>query len=145
MPGAGAPLRQQSGQVDGHGVPLDDLDAGRLHDRAQDGHDVAVGLDRHHRGPRLGQGEGQGTEPRTDLEDLGAGPGARQPGDPAHRVGVGDEVLAECPARPEPVRRQQLGDVGAGEGHQKIVTSTTPWLVSAICAKPSGDRSTTRG
>jgi hypothetical protein len=30
-------------------------------------------------------------------------------------------------------------------GHQEIVTSTTPWLGSAICEKPSYDRSTTRG
>jgi hypothetical protein len=27
-------------------------------------------------------------------------------------------------------------DVGAGMGHQEIVTSTTPWLGSAICEKP---------
>ena len=45
----------------------------------------------------------------------------------------------------QPVHRQQLGDVGAGMGHQEIVTSTTPWPRSAICEKPSGDRSTTRG
>ena len=45
----------------------------------------------------------------------------------------------------QPVRRQQLGDVGAGMGHQEIVTSTTPWSRSAICEKPSGDMSTTRG
>jgi hypothetical protein len=29
--------------------------------------------------------------------------------------------------------------------HQEIVTSTTPWLVSANCANPDGDMSTTRG
>lgn len=29
--------------------------------------------------------------------------------------------------------------------HQEIVTSTTPWLGSANCAKPDGDMSTTRG
>jgi hypothetical protein len=29
--------------------------------------------------------------------------------------------------------------------HQEIVTSTTPWLVSANWANPDGDRSTTRG
>ena len=72
VPGPGAPVRQQPGQVEGHGVALDDLHAGRFDDRAQHGHDVAVRLHRHHRGPRLGQGQGQGTEPRADLEDLGA-------------------------------------------------------------------------
>jgi hypothetical protein len=41
--------------------------------------------------------------------------------------------------------REEFGDVRAGKGHQEIVTSTTPWLGSAICAKPSGDMSTTRG
>ena len=106
---------------------------------------MAIGLDRHHPGPGLGQGQRQGAEPRPDLEHLGAGPGAREPGDAADRVGISDEVLAEGPAGPEPVRRQQLGDVGAGKGHQEIVTSTTPWPRSAICEKPSGDRSTTRG
>jgi hypothetical protein len=30
-------------------------------------------------------------------------------------------------------------------GHQEIVTSTTPWLGSANCAKPDGDISTTLG
>jgi hypothetical protein len=30
-------------------------------------------------------------------------------------------------------------------GHQEIVTSTTPWLGSANCAKPDGDMSTTLG
>jgi hypothetical protein len=30
-------------------------------------------------------------------------------------------------------------------GHQEIVTSTTPWLGSASCAKPDGDMSTTLG
>jgi hypothetical protein len=30
-------------------------------------------------------------------------------------------------------------------GHQEIVTSTTPWLGSAICEKPEYDMSTTRG
>jgi hypothetical protein len=29
--------------------------------------------------------------------------------------------------------------------HQEIVTSTTPWLVEANCAKPEGDMSTTLG
>jgi hypothetical protein len=41
--------------------------------------------------------------------------------------------------------RQQLRDVGAGKGHQEIVTSTTPWLRSPICENPEGDMSTTRG
>ena len=70
---------------------------------------------------------------------------AGEAGDAADRVGVGDEVLAEGPAGPQAVRRQQLGDVGAGMGHQEIVTSTTPWPRSAIWEKPSGDMSTTRG
>jgi hypothetical protein len=43
------------------------------------------------------------------------------------------------------VVRQQLCDVGAGKGHQEIVTSTTPWLRPPICENPEGDMSTTRG
>ena len=127
------------------GVALDHLHPGRLDHRAQHRDQVAVGLHRHHPGPGLGQGQGQGPEAGPDLEHLVAGPDAGQAGDAADRVGVSDEVLPEGPAGPQPVRRQQLGDVGAGMGHQEIVTSTTPWLESAICEKPSGDRSTTRG
>ena len=106
---------------------------------------MAIRLDRHHPGPGLGQGQGQRAQARPDLEHLGAGPGAREAGDAADRVGVSDEVLPEGTAGPQPVRRQQLGDVGAGKGHQEIVTSTTPWPRPAICEKPAGDRSTTRG
>jgi len=40
---------------------------------------------------------------------------------------------------------EQCRDVGTGMGHQEIVTSTTPWLGSANCAKPDGDISTTLG
>jgi len=120
-------------------------DTGRLDHRAQDRDDVAVRLQGHHVGPGLRQGQGQGPEPGPDLEDLVTGGEPGQAGDPTHRVGVGDEVLAQGPAGPQPVRRQQLGDVGAGMGHQEIVTSTTPWLRSAICSKPEGDMSTTRG
>jgi hypothetical protein len=40
---------------------------------------------------------------------------------------------------------KQCGDVRSRMGHQEIVTSTTPSLGSASCAKPDGDISTTRG
>jgi hypothetical protein len=40
---------------------------------------------------------------------------------------------------------QQRCDASSGMGHQEILTSTTPWLGSANCAKPDGDMSTTRG
>jgi hypothetical protein len=40
---------------------------------------------------------------------------------------------------------EQRGDISTGMGHQEIVTSTTPSLGSASCAKPDGDISTTRG
>ena len=79
------------------------------------------------------------------MEQPRAGGDPGEAGDPPDRVGVSDEILSEGPIGAQPVRRQQLGDVGTGMGHQEIVTSTTPSLRSAICAKPSGDRSTTRG
>ena len=106
---------------------------------------MTIGLHRHHRGPGLGQGQGQRAQAGADLEHVGAGPGAREAGDAPDRVRVSDEVLPEGTAGPQSVRRQQLGDVGAGKGHQEIVTSTTPWPRPAICEKPAGDRSTTLG
>ncbi len=106
---------------------------------------MAIGLDRHHVGARLGQGQGQGAQSRPDLEHVGTGAGTRQARNAADRVGVSDEVLPEGPAGLETVRRQQLCDVGTGKCHQEIVTSTTPWLRSPICEKPEGDMSTTRG
>ena len=106
---------------------------------------MAVGLHGDHLGSRLGQGQRQGAQARPDLEHVGAGAGARQARNAADGVGVSDEVLAERPAGLETVRRQELCDVGAGKGHQEIVTSTTPSLRSPICEKPEGDMSTTRG
>jgi len=106
---------------------------------------MAVRLDGHDVGPRLGQGEGQGPEARPDLEHVCAGSGARKARNATDGVRVSDEVLPEGPAGLEAVGRQQLCDVGAGKGHQEIVTSTTPWLRSPICENPEGDMSTTRG
>ena len=145
VPRPGAPLGHQRRQVEGQRVPLDDLDADGLDHRAQHGDQVAIGLHRHHRGPRLGQGQRQRPQARPDLEHTRVCGDAGETGDPPDRVGVSDEVLPEGPAGVQSVRRQQLGDGGTGMGHQEIVTSTTPWLRSAICEKPSGDRSTTRG
>ena len=106
---------------------------------------MAIRLHRHDPGAGLGQRQRQRTQARSDLEHVRAGPGAREPGNTADGVRVSDEVLPEGTAGLQTVRRQQLRDVGAGKGHQEIVTSTTPWLVSAICENPSGERSTTRG
>jgi hypothetical protein len=106
---------------------------------------VAVSLDGEDPRPRLGQGKRQGSQPGTDLEDPAPRAGAGQAGDTPDGVGIGDEVLPEGLTGPEAVRRQQLGYVGAGMSHQEIVTCTTPWLVLAICEKPSGDMSTTLG
>ncbi len=117
----------------------------RLDHVPQDGDQVVVRLDRQHQRARLGQRQGQGPEPRADLEDARPGAHSGQSGDAPDSVGVGDEVLPEGPVRPEAVCCQQLGDVGAGKGHQEIVTSTTPSPRSAIWANPSGDMSTTRG
>jgi hypothetical protein len=106
---------------------------------------MAIRFDGHDGGPRLGQGEGQGPEAGPDLEHAGAGPGAREASNAPDRVRVSDEVLPEGSAGLETMVRQQLCDVGAGKGHQEIVTSTTPWLRSPICENPEGDMSTTRG
>ena len=94
---------------------------------------------------RQTQQESQKVHELFSLLARGARTGTGQARNPADGVGVSDEVLPEGPAGLEAVRRQQLCDVGAGEGHQEIVTSTTPWLRSPICEKPEGDMSTTRG
>jgi hypothetical protein len=106
---------------------------------------MAIGFDGHHVGARLGQGQGEGPETRPDLEHMCAGSGARKARNATDRVRVSDEVLPQGPAGLETVVRQQLCDVGAGKGHQEIVTSTTPWLRPPICENPEGDMSTTRG
>ena len=106
---------------------------------------MAVQLDRHHPGPGLGQRQGQRAQPGPELEHRGAGPDVGQAGDAPDRVGISDEVLAERPAGAKPMCGEQRRDVSAGMGHQEIVTSTTPSLGSANCAKPDGDMSTTRG
>ena len=106
---------------------------------------MAIRLHGHHAGTGLGQRQRQRAQARSDLEHVRARTGAREPGNATDGVRVSDEILPEGTARPQTVRRQQLCDVGAGKGHQEIVTPTTPWLVSAICEKPSGERSTTRG
>ena len=87
---------------------------------------MAVRLHRHDAGTGLGQGQRERAQAGSDLEHVGARPGAREAGDASHRVRVGHEVLTEGPTGLDPVRRQQLSDVGAGMGHQEIVTSATP-------------------
>ena len=54
-------------------------------------------------GAGLGQGQRQRAEPGADLDDVIAGADLGQPGDPAHGVGIGDEVLSEV-ARAAPGR-----------------------------------------
>ena len=65
-------------------------------------------------GPGLGQRQRQRAEPGADLDHPVAGPDLGEPGDAAHGVRVGDEVLPEVASRaPGPWAREQLVDAGA--------------------------------
>ncbi len=74
------------------------------------GHDAAVDLDRGDVGAGLGERERQRAEPGADLDDVIAVADAGELGDPAHGVGVGDEVLAEIAPRGERGGVEQLAD-----------------------------------
>ena len=119
-------VAQQGVPVQAHGVGLDHGDPRRLHQRAQHRHQAPVDLDRRHRGAGLGQGQGERPKTGTDLDDPVPRPHARQPGDAAHRVGVGDEVLAPGPARAQAVLVEQPADLGAGQRHAQTLSPELP-------------------
>ena len=81
----------------------------------EDGHEVAVDLDSGDRRAGLGQRERQRAEAGADLDDLVAGADAGEAGDAADGVGIGDEVLAERPARMQAVTLEQFDDVSVAE------------------------------
>ena len=65
--------RQQAGPVARHRVGLDHRHPERLDHLAKDRHDAPVHLDRGHLCPGRGEGDGQGTEPGTYLDDVISG------------------------------------------------------------------------
>ncbi len=143
-PRSAAVGRQEPRGVEGHGVGVDHLGADGFDDRAQHREQVAIHFDRDDLGAGLGQGEGERTEARPDLKDVGPGSDIGEPGDAAHRVRIGHEVLTERPARSQSVGVEERRDVGARMCHQLTVTSITPWLSGANSENSAGERSTTR-
>ena len=90
----------------------------RLDDLPQRRQQVAVDLDGHDLGTRIGQGHGERAQSGADLDHRVAGADPGQPDDLAHGVGVDQEVLPQRPAGAEPVALEQLDGLSAGEGHE---------------------------
>ena len=86
---------------------------------AQDRHEVAVGLDRCHRGSGLGESERQRSEPGADLDHRRVGTDPGQAGDAAHGVGVDHEVLPEGPARGQAVLVEQIPHLAGAQRHRR--------------------------
>ena len=113
-----SPPAQHGRPVERHRVGLDDR-----HVRVRSADDLAqhaaprsaVDLDRGDVGAGLGQRQRQRAEAGADLDDLIAGSDAGEAGDPAHGVGVGDEVLAEVAARCRADAVEQVVDRLDGE------------------------------
>ena len=111
--------------VESHGVGVHDGDAGFVHDRAQDGHEMMVDLDRRHRGARGRQGQGERAKAGTDLHDPVAGPDGGEAGDAPHGVRIDDEVLPQGPAGPDAVLFQQSLHLAPGQCHCPTVARLT--------------------
>ncbi len=88
-------------------------------------------------GPGLGQGQRQRAEAGADLDDTIAGSDAGEAGDPAHGVGVGDEVLTQAAAGCRADAVEQGTDRLTRVGHQLISTGTGASARSAITKKAS--------
>ena len=68
-------------------------------------------------GAGLGERQRQRAEPGADLDHVVAGADTGEGGDPAHGVGVGDEVLAEVAARGQAGLVEQLVNATPRVGH----------------------------
>ena len=97
-------------------------------------------------GAGLGQRQRQRAEPGADLDDVVAGTDAGEAGDAPHRVGVGDEVLAEVATRRQPVVGEELVDRRRADQHDAgpmrrpadgSATATGASARSAIATKAS--------
>ena len=83
---------------------------------------MAVELEGHHRGARLGQGEGERPRTRAHLHHVVTGAHAGEPSDAPHRVRVDDEVLPQRAARRHPVLGEERLQLPAGVGHPRRAT-----------------------
>ena len=134
-------VAEQRAPVDLERIGFDHAHANRLDHFAQHRHEAAVDLDGGDIRAGLRERERQRPEAGADLDHTITRTDLGKPGDAAHRVGVDDEVLPECAARVESVRRQQLGDVPSAEGHQVMRTLMMPAPTGAISTNCSSSRS----
>ncbi len=106
-------------------IPLHHLDRQgpqhRLEHRDQPGVDLYCS----HAGPGVGERDRERAEAGSDLDHPVAGPGLRQAHDAPHGVGIDHEVLAQGPARPQTVRRQQVADLAGRQGHEPAPAPST--------------------
>ena len=106
----------EANPVDPHRVTRLDTDRrGRADDLLERGKQGAIELEGQNLGARPCEGDGERTEPSTDLHDTVAGPDLRVGDDRACEVRVREEVLAERLRRADPVTIRELLQRGAPE------------------------------
>ena len=104
-------LGEQRRPVDLERVGHHDVDVLVAHDLRQHRRQPLVELDRAHLRARVAQRERQRSEAGPDLHHVIAGLHAGEPHDVLGHVGVGEKVLTERLARPQPVRLEQRLDL----------------------------------
>ena len=113
---------EQGVEIDRERVAPDDLDrrrdTGGAERVVEDREQVTVELQRGHLRSRTGERDGERSHAGSDLEHPVAGADAGERDDPARGVGVGEEVLAERPARAQAVRVEEPAQLtGVDRGH----------------------------
>ena len=145
---------EQRRPIEGEGVGLDHPHGVRLEQLPEHGDQPAVELDRRDLCAGVGQGHRERTEAGTDLDDPVPRADAGEPGDTAHRVGVGDEVLAQGAAGAQGMAGEQLADLAARRRHapdgdafsgRPPITRSGGPRSSPTSDRPAGRRSPRRG
>ena len=97
--------------IERHRVGFDDANVGNtLDNRAQRSGETRVDLYGRHGRAGFGEGQGQRSEPGTDLDDAITGTDRGAVGDAPNGVGVGHEVLPEVAAWREVALVEQFAD-----------------------------------